>query len=143
MLLVLIRILDTDVLNQKGAGFTLVEIVIALVILTVGVLGLAASTGRLLEPTGDAEVEFVALAAVEDRIAEMSLDPRYSLLDSIYGGSETGLTGLTGMTRTTTVTRTQTTLSGGGVLDYQTIHVAVSGGRLKATVSRSLVMGAP
>ena len=143
MLLVLIRILDTDVLKQREAGFTLIEIVIALLILTVAVLGLAVSTGRILEPTGDAEVEYVALAAVEDRIAEMSLDPRYTLLDSIYGGTETGLTGLAGMTRTTTVTRSQETLSGGGVLDFQTIHVAVSGGRLKEPVSRSLGMGAP
>lgn len=75
-------------LNHKQAGFTLVEICVALVILSAAVLGLAASTGRMLEPSGNAELEYVALESVQDRLAEMSLDPRYGLLDSIYGGTE-------------------------------------------------------
>jgi hypothetical protein len=124
-------------------GFTLVEICIAIVILTAAVLGLAASTGQMLAPTGDAEVEFTALQAVEDRLGEIRLDPRYALLDSLYGGTETGLPGLDGMSRRTDVARTRQLQSGGGYLDYQTVVVQVAGGRLPEPVSRKLIIGAP
>jgi prepilin-type N-terminal cleavage/methylation domain-containing protein len=130
-------------LTDKRAGFTLVEICIALVILSAAVLGMAASTGRMLQPTGDAEVDFQALQSVEDRLAEISLDPRYTLLDSIYAGTETNLPGLTNATRVTAVTRTKTAGTGGAFLDYQTIVVTVSGGRLKQPVFRKLIMGSP
>jgi prepilin-type N-terminal cleavage/methylation domain-containing protein len=130
-------------LSEKRAGFTLIEICIAIVILSAAVLGIAASTARLLGPTNDAEVDFVALQSVEDRLSEISLDPRYTLLDSIYGGTETDLPGLPGASRETDVTRTRTAQPSGAYLDYQTIVVTVSGGRLADPVSRKLIMGAP
>jgi Tfp pilus assembly protein PilV len=130
-------------LGGQRDGFTLVEICIAIVILTVAILGIAASTARMLSPTGDAELEFIALQSVEDRLAEISLDPRYGVLDSLYDATETGMPGLTGVSRVTTVTRTQTALGGGEVLDFTTVLVTASGGRLPATVSRTLIMGAP
>jgi prepilin-type N-terminal cleavage/methylation domain-containing protein len=127
-------------LTQRRDGFTLVEICIAIVILTVGILGLGASTSRLLNPMNQAELEFLALEAVEDRLSVMRLDPRYGLLDSIYGGTETNLPGLTGLSRVTTLTRTQTNMPAGGVLDFKTIVVTVSGGRLATPVSRKLIV---
>lgn len=130
-------------LSRSERGFTLIEVCIAIVILTVAILGLAASTGRLLGPTTDAEFDFLALQAVEDRLSEMRLDPRYADLDSLYEGTEASLPGLPGLTRTTTVTQTRTQLSSGRWLDYKTIVVTVSGGQLARPVSRTLVMGAP
>jgi Tfp pilus assembly protein PilV len=127
----------TDTRNADG-GFTLIEICIAIVILTAAILGLGASTSRMLTPTGNAELEFVALAAVEDRLAEIKLDPRYGVLDSLYETTQTNLPGLTGVSRVTSITRTQ-----GAQGDFQTIVVTVSGGRLPAPVSRTLIMGAP
>ena len=46
-------------LTRDQEGFTLVEIVIAILILTVAILGLASSTSQMLQPTGDAEIEFI------------------------------------------------------------------------------------
>jgi len=130
-------------LKPERAGFTLVEIIIAILILTGAVLGIAASTGRLVASSGRTEIEFNALQAVEDRLSLVRLELRYGLLDSIFEGTETGLPGLDGLTRTTTVTRTQTVVSGGKVLDYTTVVVTLSGPRLEADVHRKLVLGAP
>ncbi|MGE0160955.1 MAG: prepilin-type N-terminal cleavage/methylation domain-containing protein [Gemmatimonadales bacterium] len=130
----------TDTGRDRGAsgGFTLIEICIAIVILTVAILGLGASTSRMLNPTANAELEFVALEAVEDRLAEIKLDPRYGVLDSLYNGTQTNLPGLTGASRVTAITRTSNSQA-----DFQTIVVTVSGGRLPAPVSRKLIVGAP
>lgn len=130
-------------LNHDRQGFTLIELTIAIVILTTAVLGIAASTGSMIQPAGDAEIEFQALQSVEDRLALITLDPRYPILDSLYSATETGVPGLGAMTRTTVVTRRRQTLTGGGIWDRTEIVVTVSGGRLNEDVSRMLVLGAP
>ncbi len=126
-----------------AAGFTLIEITIAILILTVAVLGIASSAGRLIAPALSAEADFQALQAVEDRLSRIRMEPRYAKLDSLFAGTQTNLPGLTGYTRTTAVTRTRTTLTGGKVLDYTTLVVTVTGPRLKAPLSRKLVVAAP
>jgi len=130
-------------LKQAQGGFTIIEITIAILILTGAVLGIAATTGQMLAPQADAELEFIALQAVEDRLSQIRMDPRYTALDSLYGGTESTLPGLASISRKTTVTRTQATQTGGGVWDYTTIIVVVSGGRLPGLISRKLVVGAP
>lgn len=130
-------------LKQNAAGFTLIEIAIAIVILTAAVLGLAASSGQMLSPVNDAESEFVALQYVEDRLAEVRLDPRYGVLDSLYAATETGLSELSGAQRVTVFTRTRTLQTTGKFIDYWTVVVTVSGGRLKAPVFRKLIVAAP
>lgn len=124
-------------------GFTLIEVCIAIVILTAAVLGLAASSGQMLSPVNDAESEFVALQHVEDRLSEIRLDPRYGVLDSLYVATETTLTGLPGAQRQTAVTRTRVQQSSGKFIDYWTVVVTVSGGRLREPVLRKLVVAAP
>lgn len=130
-------------LRQNKAGFTLIEISIAIVILTAAVLGLAASSGQMLAPVNDAETDFIALQHVEDRIAELRLDPRYGVMDSLYAATETTLNGLPGSQRVTAFTRTRTLQTGGKYIDYWTVVVTVSGGRLKAPVLRKLMIAAP
>lgn len=130
-------------LTSNRKGFTLVEIMISIVILSVAILGLGASTSRMMTPVGEAEAEFLAMQAAEDRLAEISLDPRYGLLDSLYAGADSGLVGLPGYTRTTALTRTQDAGTAGKVIDYWTVTVVVNGGRLTNNVSRKLVIGAP
>lgn len=130
-------------LNSNESGFTLIEIIIAILLLTTAVLGIAASSGQMIGPAGEAEIEFQALQAVEDRITLISLDPRYVVLDSLYEGSEEGLPGLTGLVRTTTITRRQTQMQTGKVLDFTDVIVVVAGPGLANPVSRKLVVGAP
>lgn len=130
-------------LTTDRNGFTLVEIMISMVILSVAVLGLSASTSRMITPVDSAEEEFSALQAAEDRLAVISLDPRYGVLDSLYAGTESTLLGFPGYSRRTDFTRTQATGTGGKVIDYWTVTVFVIGGRLSDPVSRKLVIGAP
>lgn len=131
-------------LRNDRAGFTLIEISIAIVILTIAILGLAASTTRMLEPTGTAENEFVAMQHVEDRLSEIRLDPRYGVLDSLYGGTETHLAGMdSASTRVTSLSRTLTSVGGGKLIDFWTVEVTVSANRLPTPVSRTLVIAAP
>jgi type II secretory pathway pseudopilin PulG len=130
-------------LKQSRDGFSLVEMIIAILILTGAVLGIASSTGGLIASASETEMEFAALQSVEDRLALIRLDPRYGLLDSIFSGAETGLPGLHGLTRTTRVTRSRVQMDGGTLLDYTTVTVTVSGDRLEDAVSRKLILGAP
>ena len=129
-------------LIKSDGGFTLIEVTIAILLLTAAVLGIAGTTGHMLVPVANAELEFEALQSVEDRLAQIRLDPRYAALDSIYEGRTTGLPGLTDITRTTTVTRKQITQSGGKIWDYTEIVVTMSGGRLSSDIYRMLIIGA-
>ena len=53
---------------KSQRGFTLLELMISLVILTVAILGIAASAGRLSSAAGDAELNALAVQAAEDRM---------------------------------------------------------------------------
>jgi len=127
--------------RSTQAGFTLVEVVVALVILSTAVLGLGASATRLTTASANAELRALALQSVEDQIARIRLDPRYGGLDTLYAGVETGLFPVAGITRTTTVTHVQETTP--LVLDYKRISVSVAGAPLTAPVERQIVIAAP
>lgn len=126
---------------SRNEGFTLVEVVVALVILSTAVLGLGASASRLTTAAASAELRAVALQSVEDRIARIRLDPRYGTLDSLYAASESNVLGLSGYTRTTTVVHVQQTNP--KPVDYKQIYVEVSGPMLTPPISRQIVVAAP
>lgn len=128
--------------RQDRDGFTLVEVVVALVILSTAVLGLAASSSRLATSASSAELRALALEAVEDRVAEARLDPRYSALDSLYSGTEADILGtsIPGYDRTTTITRVTTTSP---PLQYTRIMVEVTGPLLTEPIQRQIVVAAP
>ncbi len=130
-------------LSADKRGFSLVEMMIAIVILTVAILGIAASAGRLSGAAGEAEVKAIAVQSVEDRISFVRLDPIYDSLAARYATTESVVIGLPGVTRQTAVTRYQVTQSNGKVLDYTTVTVTVSGGVLRNPVVREVIVGAP
>jgi prepilin-type N-terminal cleavage/methylation domain-containing protein len=123
-------------------GFTLVETVFALVILAVGILGMTSLTGSLSTTAATAEERALALQAVEHRLTLVEADPRYAKLDSLYDESAVAIPGLPGYTRVTDVSRTTTTVTGGGIIDLTTITVTVEGRFLASPLSRTLKVGA-
>ncbi len=129
--------------SGDGAGFTLIELTVALVILAVVCLGMASSAGVVGRYAAETELRAAAMQAVQDRISEIRVDPRYGRLDSIYGGTETNLTGLPGFSRKTTIEHIVETVTGGGEVDYKIISVAVIGNQITGTLSRRIVMAAP
>ena len=130
-------------LSADKRGFSLVEMMIAIVILTVAILGIAASAGRLSGAAGEAEVKAIAVQSVEDRINFVRLDPIYDSLTARYSTTESVVVGLPGVSRQTAVTRYQVTQSNGKILDYTTVTVTVSGGVLHNPVVREVIVGAP
>lgn len=127
--------------DAKQRGFTLVEVTISILILSVALLGLATTTTRMIQPVADLEAEFVALQSAEDKLAEITLDPRFGSLDTLYAGTDTAVTGLPGASRVTSLTRTTSAGTGGKVVDYWTVTVVIRGGRLVEPVSRKLIVG--
>lgn len=121
-------------------GFTLVEVLMALLILSLVLLALGTSTGGFLRTVSDADRSNAAIALAEDRIARIQLDPNYAALETNYQATETTLPGLPNYTRTTSIVRVgganQTT-------DHKNVTVTVNGPGLTAPVSRSITVAAP
>ncbi len=126
-------------LRRRDGGFTIVEVVIALLILSVAVLGMGSSAARLTTTASNAELRALALESVEDRLTRISLDPRYGALDSLYATVEQDILGIAGINRTTTILRVQTTVP---PIDYKWITVSVEGAPLTEAVVRHTIKAA-
>jgi prepilin-type N-terminal cleavage/methylation domain-containing protein len=123
--------------NQNG--FTLVEVMIALVILAVVMLGVAGTTGAVLLQAAEDERETTAVQLVHDRIEVVLTDPDYDDLVDKYAGAENDLPGAPDMTRVTTIT--PMTVPGEGAIDAKKVSVKVTGDGLGKPVSRTAVRG--
>jgi prepilin-type N-terminal cleavage/methylation domain-containing protein len=125
---------------RSRAGFTMVEVIVALVILSTAVLGLAGSAARLTTAAAGAERRAQALYAAEDRVGRIEVDGRYALLDSLYAGIENDVP-LEGFTRTTTVEHVNVTDP--SPLDYKVVTVVVTGPGLMSPIERNRLVAAP
>lgn len=121
-------------------GFTLIEVMISLVLLTVVLLGLASSMGAFVKGVANADRSAAAATAADDRIAAIQLHPNYGTVDSVFTGSESNLTGLPGFTRTTSFVRVG---GAGQANNYKRVTVSVSGPGLTTPVSRTVTVAAP
>jgi Tfp pilus assembly protein PilV len=119
-------------------GFTIIEVIIALVILIAVLIGLASTTGRTVHIVATTDRQEAAIQLVHDRIEFVRSDPRYAALDSLYEGVESSFPTLPGFQRATRIERNTT--SGN---DYRTITVTVTGPGLTRPVSRTVTVGAP
>lgn len=123
-------------------GFTIVEIILALVLLSFTVMGFQAATGEIIHYAAQSDREAVAVQLVEDRLDLVRLDPEYEQLKSRYEAVESELADYPGLTRTTSIVRTYQEQET-GTLDYLTVTVTVSGASLRGPVARTIVVGAP
>ncbi|GBD32317.1 MAG: hypothetical protein KatS3mg081_1944 [Gemmatimonadales bacterium] len=121
-------------------GFTLIEVMIALVILSVAILGMGTLTAGLVKTTAVGDVTAAAIQLAEDRIEEVRIEPVYAKIDSLYAGTETGFPTLPGFTRTTEVVHYG---GPGQSFDYKKITVTVEGPGLLAPVVRTVTVAAP
>lgn len=129
--------------SDSRAGFTMVEVIVALVILSVGVLGVAASAGRLHTAVARSGSEAVAQQAARDRLDRVLLHPRYGELDSLFTAVEDPVDGRDDYRRSTEVSRIVQSVPGGGEVDFTRIVVTVEGPGLREPVVRTAVVGAP
>jgi prepilin-type N-terminal cleavage/methylation domain-containing protein len=131
--------MEERVLNRADAGFTLIEVLISMVILGIVLVGFqAAFTQRL---SGDLQVQDTRNLAIQlaaDRLRTVQLDPVYTALSTRYAKTESTIAGYPTFSRVTTVAQT---IANGN--DYTTVTVRVTSPRLRAPVSRTLVIAAP
>ena len=124
--------------KNSETGFTLIEVMIAMVILTIAALSLMQMTSKMIRSVTDDRVRTLAAASVDARIATVRSWPTYSTLDAQYAGTEAN-TPVTGLSRLTTIVRT------GGLgqpNDFKRITVTVSGTGLSTPVTRTITMAA-
>lgn len=134
--------MGTGLLNRRGEeGFTLVEVLIAMVILSFAVLGAqAALTDRLVRDVGREDRRTIATQLAADRIQTIQMDPSYEQLSGRYQATETAITGFPEFTRTTSIVRTSVPKNR---IDYLTVSVTVTNPQLSPAVSRTIIIAAP
>ncbi len=125
---------------RKRRGFTLVEVLVAVVILGVVVMAIASALAKFMHIVATSDIDSAALELVEDRLQQIQMDPNYNGMDTLYQTTETNFPTLTGYTRQTTITRV------GGVNqanDYKKVMVTVAGPGLPTPLKRSVTIAAP
>ena len=126
-------------------GFTIIEMTIVVFILSTAILGIGASSTYMIKAASQASVKAEALQAVEGRISQIVMDPRYADLEYLYAKTETGLPGLEGFQRVTQISHVEIQTEGqeGRVTDYKVVMVSVTGPGLEEDVSRTMIVASP
>lgn len=127
---------------QARKGFSLVEVIVALLMLTVMMLGAQALAARMIRTSATANIQVIAAQLADDRIDFVRLDPQYDSLNARYVGAENPVTGYAGYARTTTLSRTITATSN-GTTDFITLTVTVAHQQLATPVARTIVITLP
>jgi prepilin-type N-terminal cleavage/methylation domain-containing protein len=123
-------------------GFALVELIVALTILAVVFLGFAGILPAMLQASSRAQVDFLTLNAVEDRMGLVLTDPRYGQLEDLYAELEDDIPWLPdGYLRITDIERTVDTLPSGRILDLTRVTVRVQGTQPPRIVERTVTVG--
>jgi prepilin-type N-terminal cleavage/methylation domain-containing protein len=122
-------------------GFTLIEILIAMVILTIVSVGLGKFVATFLHTVGTSTAKTVATAVAQEQLELIRADPSYTTLVATYNGQTTvGFPGYASMTRTTRVVRTTGATPR---RDYTKVTVAVSEPTMGTPVNVTIVVAAP
>ena len=121
---------------RRRSGMTLIEVMIALVILTGALLGMGKFITSFSHATSDGALSSVASDLVLDRLETIKGSNSYALLDS-YNATELAIPGFTGYKRVTQVTRTLNATT-----DYKAVTVTVSNPGLNTPVKKSTIIAA-
>jgi prepilin-type N-terminal cleavage/methylation domain-containing protein len=134
--------METRLLSRHGEeGFTLLEVLVAMVILSIAMLGAqAAFADRLVRDVTREDRRIVALQLAADRVQAIQMEPSYEQLDARWEATETGMTGFPGFTRKTTVDRT---VNATQRIDFVTATVTVTNPQLSPGVTRTIIIAAP
>jgi type II secretion system protein I len=124
--------------RTSTAGFTLVEVLIALAMLSVVLLAAAASTTKYLGVITRNRIRIQAAAMADAQIAKVRVSPAYDSLTVRFDSSRTNVP-FPGYTRSTRVVRT----GAGTSNDVTKIRVTVSGPELATPVVRYATLAAP
>lgn len=122
-------------------GFTLIEVMIALVILMVVVMGMAQLTATMTHAVTTGGQQQAAVELAEGRVAQIQADPNYPALESLYVATESNFPTLPGFTRQTVILHDTGTAPARH--DWKRATITVQGRGLLAPVSRTITRAAP
>ena len=119
-------------------GMTLIEVLVALILLGGVLLSLGKFSGALAHTSGTARLLATATQLVSDRIGVVKGAPRYTAIESLYVATETPVSGFKDFTRRTIAKR----IGGKATdsIDYKIITVEVSNPSLTKPVRKSTVI---
>ena len=119
-------------------GFTLIEVMIALVILTGIVLSIGQGTARYLSTITRSRIRIQAATVADAQIAAMRVAPDYATLTATFGGTLNGVP-FVNYSRVTVAVRT----GAGTTADRTRVIVTVTGPQLATPVVRYTTIAAP
>ncbi len=125
---------------MQRRGFTLVEMLLAIVILAIILASVARYTGQYLHTVTVSTTRTAAAEVARERIGLVDMDPSYTTLSATWTGTQTGFPGYPGMTRTTSVSRVT------GVAprrDYTIVTVRVTEPTMGAPIDVTTVVASP
>lgn len=128
----------TNAVASSRSGMTLIEVIIAMVLLTGALLSMGAFIARYANVTGSVARRSEANELVADQLELVKGALVYSTIESLYVKTEPTITGHPGLTRQTLVTHT-----GGAapsLYDYKTVTVIVNGPGLKSPSKKTTVI---
>jgi prepilin-type N-terminal cleavage/methylation domain-containing protein len=124
--------------TRRTRGFTLIEVVLALVIVTVLAVSIGRFTAMSVRSAGWAQVRTSATAVAKEQLERVREHPDYTTLVATYNlQTQTGFPGYPNMSRVTRVTRVTATTPIPS--DVTTITVRVTDPRLTTPVNLSIV----
>ena len=129
-------------LTRSGArssrrGLSLVEIIVALTILTGAMLGLGMFGVRFTQTMTQTRINSNALDLATDRLEDVKVSQTYAGIDAL-AGTETAPNGMTGYKRTTIVTRVGGAAN--SVVDYRVVTVEVRGPASAPAVRKTTII---
>jgi prepilin-type N-terminal cleavage/methylation domain-containing protein len=123
---------------RKGEGFTLIEVIMAVTILSAVTLMMAAPASKFLSVTARAQRRVGASAAADAQIALIRMYPNYDSLRVKYDSTKSNVP-FTGFTRVTSVVRTGAGTNG----DVTRVVVTINGPGLATPIKRTATIAAP
>jgi prepilin-type N-terminal cleavage/methylation domain-containing protein len=125
---------------ENRRGMTLIEVMIALVMLSTVMLGMGAFMAQYGHAVGTSSAKATARELVAERLEYVKGATQYPSIEANYGGVETSVPGAPGFTRRTLVMR----VGGkpGDQFDHKVITVIVNGPGLDKPVKKTSVIAA-
>ena len=121
-------------------GFTLIEVMLATVILGTVLLSTGKFTAKFLHTVSVSTASTVASEVATERMEMIATDPSYATLAARWAGTTTGFPGYPAMQRITTVQR----ITGGTPpRDYTVITVQVTEPTITTPVRMTTIVGQP
>ncbi len=124
--------------RRPRRGLSLVEVIVALVILSGVLLGLGMFSVRLAQSTSTSRIRVTATQLASDRIETVLGAPRYTAIESLYVATESNIAGYPQYTRQTWVHHV-----GGAVtdtIDYKIVTVQVTHRQVTGSVRKTITI---